>query len=283
MPTIQFTKMHGLGNDFVVIDTLRQTCHITPELIRSWSNRHLGIGFDQLLLLSPPTHKNMDATYQIFNADGSEVGQCGNGARCAGRYLVDKGLMPEGTIKLQTHSTHLHVIVKPNNPLVSVTMECPQFSPKALPFIPESKPNKEGLYQLNVLGQTVKFGIVSIGNPHIVIFVSDVEQVDTTNLGAALENHPAFPQKVNVGFAEIQTQEIIKLRVFERGVGETLACGSGACAAAAVAFQLNKTNKQVQVDLKGGKVGVHWPGKGHTLSMQGPTNAVFEGQITVLS
>jgi diaminopimelate epimerase len=271
---IPFTKMQGLGNDFVVINATEQSFTLTEALIREMSDRRFGIGFDQLLLLEPSEKEDVDFRYRIFNADGSEVGQCGNGARCIGKFIVDSGLSQKTVITLSTQDTRLTVELK-NDGLVSVNMGIPKFSPKDIPFTP---PQEQLLYPLTLEDQTYFIGVANLGNPHMVLVVDDVSQAPLELLGPKLESHPQFPEKANVGFMQILDKEHIRLRVYERGAGETLACGSGACAAVAIAHRQNLLNDHVEVALKGGKLNIEWKGKDAPLWMTGPAETVFKGE-----
>ncbi|MDF3055648.1 MAG: diaminopimelate epimerase [Gammaproteobacteria bacterium] len=272
--TIPFTKMHGLGNDFVVIDATQRSFALTSTLIRKMSDRRFGIGFDQLLLLEPPQEEGVDFHYRIFNSDGSEVGQCGNGARCAGKLIVDSKLVQKSIITLSTKERQLTVEVKESG-LVSVNMGLPKFSPKDIPF---NAPQEQLAYPLELEHQTYFIGVVNLGNPHMVLVVDDVSQVPVKSLGPKLESHPRFPEKVNVGFMQILDKAHIRLRVYERGAGETLACGSGACAAMAIGHRQNLLNEHVEVQLNGGKLNVEWKGGNEPLWMSGPAETVFKGE-----
>ena len=272
---INFTKMHGLGNDFVVIDAIRQTLRLSREQVRFIADRHFGIGCDQLLLVEKPTRSDVDFRYRIFNADGDEVEQCGNGARCFARFVRDQGLSDKNEIRVETGSGII-VLRLEGDGRVTVDMGVPQFEPAQIPFQAAQRASE---YSLEVDGERVTVGVVSLGNPHAVLRVTDLDSAPVARLGAAIESHPRFRRRVNVGFMQVVTPDFIRLRVFERGVGETLACGSGACAAMVVARQQGLINDKVTVELPGGELAIRWNGEGKPVIMTGPANKVFEGQI----
>jgi len=274
---INFTKMHGLGNDFVVIDTINQHIALTSEQIRLWSDRHFGIGFDQLLLVEKAVSANADFKYRIFNADGGEVAQCGNGARCFARFVRDKKLSDKHEICVDTNSGQLLLRFDDDN-LITVNMGVPRFAPAQIPLLAE----EESKFYTVLVNDTEKaFGAVSMGNPHAVIQVTDVKTAPVTELGKALESHAFFPERVNVGFMQVVDRQHIKLRVFERGAAETLACGSGACAAVVVGIEHNLLDHTVCVELPGGTLSINWPGRGEPVLMTGPAISVFEGHIAL--
>jgi len=272
---INFTKMHGLGNDFVVIDAINQTMNLTPEQIRFLADRHFGVGCDQLLLIERPVKANADFKYRIFNADGGEVAQCGNGARCFARFVRDKNLSTKNEIIVDTDAGQLvlHIDVEG---LVTVNMGIPKHAPDEIPLL---MPEEAKLYQAEVNGEPVEFAAVSMGNPHAVIRVEDVRFAPVETVGSQLERHELFPQRVNVGFMEVTSRREIQLRVYERGAAETLACGSGACAAVVVGIEQNLLDDKVGVSLPGGHLMIEWGGRGHPVFMSGPAVSVFEGQI----
>ncbi|MEY3808342.1 MAG: hypothetical protein RI893_1318 [Pseudomonadota bacterium] len=274
---INFTKMHGLGNDFIVIDAINQHISIVPEQIRQLSDRHFGIGFDQLLLVEKPVSENADFKYRIFNADGGEVDQCGNGARCFARFVRDKKLSDKDEICVDTNSGQL-VLHFDHNQLITVNMGIPQHAPAEIPVLAEQESR---FYTIQVNDTEKAFGAVSMGNPHAVIQVTDVKTAPVAELGKALENHIFFPERVNVGFMQIVDRQHIKLRVFERGAAETLACGSGACAAVVIGIEHNLLEHTVCVELPGGELTINWPGRGEPVLMTGPAVSVFEGQLTL--
>jgi diaminopimelate epimerase len=272
---LEFTKMHGLGNDFVVIDAINQTVDLTTEQIRFLADRRFGVGCDQLLLVESYTGDEADFLYRIFNADGGEVEQCGNGARCFARFIRDKGLTDKTEIPVMTNTGKI-ILKMTEDDLVTVNMGEPIFLPVDIPV---ATTEQQDAYQLQINDETVQFGAVSMGNPHAVLRVDDVDSAPVESLGAILESHPFFPNRVNVGFLQIVDENTAKLRVFERGVGETLACGTGACAAAVIGMCWGKLNKTVQVSLPGGDLRIEWQGYGHPVLMTGPAESVFTGSI----
>lgn len=272
---IQFSKMQGLGNDFVVIDNVTQNVFFSKEKIRQLSDRNFGIGFDQLLLVEPPYDPDQDFHYRIFNADGSEVSQCGNGARCFARFVKMKGLINRNRIIVSTKAGRM-VLHLEKDGQVTVNMGVPQFAPNKIPL----KANKqEKTYIIRAAEHTFFCGAVSMGNPHCVVLVDDVTQADVATMGPLLESHERFTEGVNVGFMQIINPGHIKLRVFERGAGETLACGSGACAAVAVGQIQNRLSRDVRVDLPGGSLKIRWQGKENALKMTGAAEHIFDGNI----
>jgi diaminopimelate epimerase len=273
--TLNFTKMHGLGNDFVVIDAINQDVNLSPDQIRFLADRHFGVGCDQLLLVERPSSSEVDFKYRIFNADGGEVEQCGNGARCFARFIRDKGLTGKDDIPVETNTGIIRLQIQANGE-VTVNMGIPRFEPVEIPFEAEQRANQ---YQLEVDGQYWLIGAVSMGNPHAVLHVTNVDSANVEELGPAIESHLRFPNRVNVGFMEVIDKAHIRLRVYERGVGETLACGTGACAAAVVGQQQGLLDDQVTVTLPGGNLHIHWAGEGQPVMMTGPASTVFEGQI----
>lgn len=284
---LNFTKMHGLGNDFVVIDALSQAVELSAEQVRFIADRHFGVGCDQLLLIEAPETgqaRDIDFKYRIFNADGSEVEQCGNGARCFARFVRQKKLTEKDTIMVETFSGIISLTVTEQE-MVTVDMGRPQFAPQQLPFIPAADDSvSDNRYTLAVDSimaamSTVEFSAVSMGNPHITLKVDDVDTYPVAELGKFLESHPAFPNRVNVGFVQILNREQIRLRVFERGSGETLACGTGACAAVANGISRGWLAEQVEVILPAGSLHIQWQQGEHTLLMTGPASFVYEGQI----
>jgi diaminopimelate epimerase len=274
---INFTKMHGLGNDFVVIDGINQQIALTPEQIYRLSDRHFGIGFDQLLLVEKPVSDNADFKYRIFNADGGEVAQCGNGARCFARFVRDKNLSDKDEICVDTNSGQL-LLRFDEDSLITVNMGIPKHAPAEIPLLAEEESR---FYTVRVNDNERAFGAVSMGNPHAVIQVSDIKTAPVPELGKALESHAFFPERVNVGFMQVIDRQHIKLRVYERGAAETLACGSGACAAVVVGIEHNLLDHSVTVDLPGGVLTINWPGRGEPVLMTGPAISVFEGQIAL--
>jgi diaminopimelate epimerase len=274
---VQFSKMHGLGNDFVVIDNVTQNVFFSKEKIQQLSDRNFGIGFDQLLMVEPPYDPEQDFHYRIFNADGSEVSQCGNGARCFARFVKMKGLTNRNKIVVSTKAGRM-VLYLEKDGQVTVNMGVPEFEPNLVPI----KANKrEKVYILRAQEHTFFCGAVSMGNPHCVLLVDDVETADVGSMGPLLEKHERFIEGANVGFMQIINHSHIKLRVFERGVGETLACGSGACAAVAVGQLQNRLSKDVRVDLRGGSLKIRWQGNDNVLKMTGAAEHIFDGYINL--
>lgn len=274
---IKFTKMHGLGNDFMVIDAINQPVTLSSGQIRTLADRHFGIGFDQLLLIEKPEKPDADFKYRIFNADGGEVSQCGNGARCFARFVREKNLFSGNEITVDTNNGRLILKVNADD-TVSVNMGVPEFSPAKIPLAVGQKSDD---YKAIVNGKTIRFGAVSMGNPHAVIQVENVAAAPVQELGGLLENHTLFPERANIGFMQVLDRNHIKLRVFERGAGETLACGSGACAAVAVGIRQQILASPVTVELTGGSLFISWEGNARPLFMTGPATTVFEGVINV--
>jgi diaminopimelate epimerase len=272
---IEFTKMHGIGNDFVVIDAINQAIDLATEDVRFIADRHFGVGCDQLLLVERPTQPDAEFRYRIFNADGGEVSQCGNGARCFARFVTERGMTHSRRIPVETASGMIYLQVERGDD-VTVDMGVPCFSPAALPFMAEGEAE---YHDLMVNGIMYAIGAVSVGNPHAVLLVDSVDSAPVEILGAAIENHERFPRRVNVGFMEIIDRSRVRLRVYERGTGETLACGSGACAAAAIGIRNWLLDETVQVDLRGGSLTIRWPGAGNSLLMTGPAQTVYQGRI----
>ncbi|BBV06265.1 MULTISPECIES: diaminopimelate epimerase [Providencia] len=272
---MQFSKMHGLGNDFMVVDGVTQNVYFSPELICRLADRHTGVGFDQLLLVEAPYDPDLDFHYRIFNADGSEVAQCGNGARCFARFVRLKGLTNKQKIKVSTQSGRMTLTINENDG-VCVNMGEPDFEPQRVPF---RAVKEEKTYIIRAQERTVLCGVVSMGNPHCVIQVESIHTAEVEVLGPALENHERFPERANIGFMEIISADHIRLRVYERGAGETQACGSGACAAVAVGITQGLLAKRVKVDLPGGSLDISWEGPGSPLYMTGPATHVYDGVI----
>lgn len=273
--TINFTKMHGLGNDFVVFDAINQALALTPEQVRFLADRRFGIGCDQLLLVERARKPGVDFRYRIFNADGSEVQQCGNGARCFARFVRDQGLTDKDIIVVETASGIITLYIEADGQ-VRVNMGKPDFTPQSLPFLADVV---QLVYEVDVNGDSLPIGAVSMGNPHAVLQVEDVERAPVRELGPRLESHPRFPERVNVGFMQVLDRASIRLRVYERGAAETLACGTGACAAVAVGHRWGLLADEVRVSLPGGELTIRWGGEGEDLWMIGPATRVFEGTI----
>lgn len=274
---LRFTKMQGLGNDFVVIDAISQRVNITPDRARRLADRHFGVGCDQVLVVEAPAQDSNDFRYRIFNHDGNEVENCGNGARCFAVFVRQRKLTGKYVIRAETAAGVLVLNVLDNNQ-VKVDMGLPQLEPSALPF---SAPSRNNLYTLPISEQTIQISAVSMGNPHAVTLVDDVERYDVAQIGAQIESHSHFPKRVNAGFLQVLDRAHAKLRVYERGVGETLACGTGACAAAVAGQLLGKLNHQVEMQLQGGTLIIEWQGEGHPVYMSGPAETVFHGQINI--
>jgi diaminopimelate epimerase len=270
-----FSKMHGLGNDFVVIDAINQQISLSAEQVRQLADRRYGIGCDQLLLVERSDRPDCEFRYRIFNADGGEVEQCGNGARCFARFVRDKELTGSDRIAVETRAGRIELAIQKNNQ-VTVDMGPPRFEPRDIPF---DAPVRAPHYALSVGDESIDIGAVSMGNPHAVVEVANLDSAPVERLGPLIESHARFPRHVNAGFMEIVSAEHIRLRVFERGAGETLACGSGACAAVAVGRIQGKLEETVRVELRGGDLVVSWPGEGEPVMITGPATFVFEGRI----
>ncbi len=271
---IDFVKMHGLGNDFVVINAMKQPFGLSAAQIQKMANRRLGVGFDQLLVIEPPKSKETDFHFRIFNADGTEVGQCGNGARCIAQFIHNHHLSKKDQFRISTISDVL-VLTLESSDKVSVSMGIPRFNPKEIPFIADSLSHQ---YDLKVDGQIVQLSVVNVGNPHAIIPVNQIDGNQVSSLGAQLCKHERFPEGVNVGFMQIIDDQNIRLRVYERGTGETLACGSGACAAVAVGRRNGLLQERVTVSQPGGSLIIDWQGPGLSMNMTGPAATVFQGQ-----
>ncbi len=272
---LRFTKMQGAGNDFVVIDATRAPVHLTQAQIQHIANRYFGVGCDQLLMVENTDTPNVDFRYRIFNADGGEVEQCGNGARCFVRFVVEKGLTDKREIKVETASGVISLRLQDDGQ-VTVNMGAPRFVPAQIPF---EAPEQSTAYALPLQKETVTVSAVSMGNPHAVMLVDNVHTADVGGLGPQIESHPRFPQRVNAGFMQILNAHEINLRVYERGSGETLACGTGACAAAVSGMQLGVLQTPVKVHTRGGILTITWQGDQAPVMMTGPADIVFEGEI----
>ena len=274
---LRFTKMHGLGNDFMMVDLISQRSTIHRKTIAELADRKTGIGFDQLLTVTPPDDPDADFRYTIYNADGSEAEQCGNGARCFLRFVRDQGLTTKSTITLQTNTGKISCkLEKDGN--ITVDMGSPVLQPSRIPFTADAP---QILYDLHVNGQSIPISAVNIGNPHAVLRVDDVDTAPVTELGPLIERHDRFPERVNVGFMQVLSRHHIKLRVFERGVGETQACGSGACAAVVAGRLQGLLDENVEVDLLGGKLCLNWAGDDAPIMMTGPACRVYEGRLQI--
>lgn len=271
---IEFSKMHGLGNDFVVIDLIRQRAYLDTITIQRMADRHFGLGFDQLLIVEPPEDPSADFKYRIFNADGSEVEQCGNGVRCFARFVYEQQLTYKTKLRVETKAG----IIEPElgaNGWVRVNMGQPKFAPEQIPFdVDEVKDS----YSLQLASQQIEIDVVNMGNPHAVYLVDDVLQADVARIGAEVESHVRFPERVNVGFLQVISRSTARLRVYERGVGETLACGTGACAAVVSGIRRGLLDAQVEIELAGGVLSIAWQ-EGEAVWMTGPTAKVYDGRF----
>ncbi len=274
---IPFNKMHGLGNDFVVLFHENSQLRLPAEVIRQWSDRKQGIGFDQLLLLQPTAQSGIDFGYRIFNADGTEVEHCGNGARCVARFALEQGLTTKSELRFATVNSQFLTQILDNGE-VRVDMGRPRFEPIDIPIAAKQR---QTAYPIELGGETFSMGAVSMGNPHALLWVDDTETAPVKSLGPAIQSSGRFPRGVNVGFARLIGRDRLALRVFERGVGETLACGTGACAAVAIGREQGKLDAAVQVDLSGGQLRLEWPDKNDSIWMTGPAVTVFKGDITL--
>ena len=272
---LRFTKMHGLGNDFVVIDAVRQVVELDTAAIRQLADRHRGIGCDQVLLVERPRLPGTAFHYRIFNADGSEVEQCGNGARCFARFVRDQGLCDQTEIPVGTAAGAIRLFIEPDGQ-VRVDMGVPILDPARIPFLADAQ---APTYDLAVDGETLTIGAVSMGNPHAVLLVDDTDRAPVARLGPRIESHPRFPRRVNVGFMQVLAPDQVRLRVYERGTGETLACGTGACAAVVSGRTRGLLGPRVRVSLPGGDLVIEWSVNGRAVQMTGPAQRVFEGEI----
>ena len=272
---LKFSKMHGLGNDFVVIDAIHQVVDLTAEQVQKIADRRFGVGCDQLLLVESPQGDQAEFRYRIFNADGGEVEQCGNGARCFARFVVDQGFTSRQRIPVETAGGLIELQLESDGQ-VTVNMGVPRLDPQSLPFQADAKADS---YAIDVAGETVNLSVVSMGNPHAVIRVEDIHTAPVAELGPKLESHPRFPARVNVGFMQVLAKDAIKLRVYERGAGETLACGTGACAAVVAGRMRGWLADRVTVGLRGGELVIRWQGGDNPVYMTGPASHVFDGQI----
>jgi len=275
---IQFTKMHGLGNDFVVIDAVSQHVNLRASQIQKLANRHTGVGFDQLLLIEPPSRPDADFDYRIFNSDGGEVEHCGNGARCFAKFVTDRELTSKPVITVNTARGLIELELTELD-LVRVNMGPPVLDPHALPYVGPPELDASQTVALDIPFDQKQFGLISMGNPHAVCIVDSVDSIAVEDIGRAAQMLPQFPDSANVGFVEIVSRTEIRLRVYERGAGETLACGTGACAAVAYARLLEQLDSQVSVATRGGNLQIEWQGIGHDLMMTGPAESVFEGEF----
>ena len=271
---LKFTKMQGLGNDFVVIDAVNQSVCLSPAQRRLLADRHFGVGCDQILLVEGAVG-DADFRYRIYNADGGEVEQCGNGARCFVRYVHDRGMTQKNEIRVETSGGLIIPRLEANGE-VSVNMGTPKFEPQQIPFIAE---RRAMTYSIDISGRQVEISAVSLGNPHAVQLVEDIDGAPVITEGALIENHPSFPKRVNAGYMQVVDRAHIRLRVYERGAGETLACGTGACAAVVTGIERGLLQSTVQVNMRGGDLAVRWEGEGQPVWMTGPAVTVFDGEI----
>jgi diaminopimelate epimerase len=272
--SLRFSKMHGAGNDFVVLDLRDEGTALDATLVRALADRHTGVGCDQLLTIEPARSADAVASYRVWNADGSQAQQCGNGARCIAAWLVRDG-SAHGPEFLLDSPTGTHAVERVGEDRFRIAMGLPQFAPRALPLLGFTDAQDE--YALQVAGEALRLGAASMGNPHALLRVDDIARAPLDTLGPALQAHPAFPQSVNVGFAEVVGRDHIRLRVYERGAGETLACGSGACAAAAILMRRGDVGRDVRVSLPGGELRIGWPDASAPITMTGPAAFVFDG------
>ena len=274
---LKFTKMHGQGNDFVVLDGIRQQVNLTAAQLAFVADRHFGVGCDQILVVEKATRPDVDFRYRIFNADGGEVEQCGNGARCFARFVVDQGLTDKTAIRVETRSGVIVPKLEADG-LVTVDMGAPRFEPRDIPFRAE---RRQLTYRLDVGGAVRDISALSMGNPHAVQVVDNVDTAPVKIEGPQIEHHPAFPTRVNAGFMQIVDRGTIRLRVYERGAGETLACGTGACAAAVAGVQRGLLDHAVRVQTRGGDLSIRWAGEGEPVFMTGTATTVFSGEINL--
>jgi diaminopimelate epimerase len=274
MAKLRFTKMHGLGNDFIVLDGIRQNVALAPEQLRLLADRRLGVGCDQILVVERPTRPDADFRYRIYNADGGEVEQCGNGARCFVKFVTDRGYTAARRIRVETAGGMITPEIVAGGE-VTVDMGVPRFAPAAIPFVADAE---AVTHSLDVDGALVEITVVSMGNPHAVQVVADVAGAPVTTQGPRLERHPRFPQRVNAGYMQVVDRATIRLRVWERGAGETPACGTGACAAVVAGIRRRLLDPRVRVQTRGGWLTIAWPGPGAPVAMTGPAATVFEGE-----
>lgn len=274
---LRFTKMHGLGNDFMVIDGINQNFTVDSTLIARLGDRHFGVGFDQMLLVERPKLAGADFRYRIFNCDGSEVEQCGNGARCFARFVHDKGLTDKREIAVETAKGVIYPRLEDTGE-VTVNMNTPRFSPAEIPFVAETD---AVIHHLEVGGRMLDISVVSMGNPHAVQIVDDVELAPVAELGPQIEHHPRFPQRVNAGFMQVVSRTAVKLRVFERSAGETMACGTGSCAAVVAGVRRGLLDPSVRVSTRGGELTISWAGGDTPVWMTGPAETVYEGNVNL--
>jgi diaminopimelate epimerase len=280
MTRLRFTKMQGLGNDFVVLDGVRQRVALTPAQLRRLADRRFGVGCDQVLVVEKASREGVDFRYRIFNADGGEVEQCGNGARCFVKFVRDQGLTDRREIRVETAGGVIAPVLREEGAVavVSVDMGVPRFAPADIPFVADGEAL---VHRIDVGGTGVEVSVVSMGNPHAVQVVADVDAAPVTTQGPLIEQHPRFPQRVNAGYMQVRDRANIRLRVWERGAGETLACGTGACAAVVAGIRRGLLDPVVRVETRGGALDIAWPGPGAPVTMTGPAATVFEGEWEV--
>jgi diaminopimelate epimerase len=274
---LKFTKMHGAGNDFVVLDGIRQDIALSPEQLRLLADRHFGVGCDQILIVEKALNTEADFRYRIFNADGGEVEQCGNGARCFMRFVHDQKLTARREIVVETRGGLISPLLEQDG-RVTVNMGAPVFDPALVPFEGGSSAASE---TLEVAGEMLVVSVLSMGNPHAVQIVDDIETAPVEKLGRMIEHHPRFPKRVNAGFMQVMDRHSLRLRVYERGAGETLSCGTGACAAVVVGIRRGLLDSPVSVATRGGVLTIAWTGDGHPVQMTGPAITVFTGEINL--
>ena len=274
---LRFTKMHGLGNDFMVLDLISQHAHIQPKHAKQWGDRHTGVGFDQLLIVEPPSNPDVDFRYRIFNCDGTEVEQCGNGARCFARYVLDKRLTVKRQLRVETKGGIIELDIRSDGQ-VGVNMGPPRLLPAEIPFVADAQALS---YTVEVDGQQVALAAVSMGNPHAVQVVDDVDAAPVEESGSLIERHVRFPKRVNAGYLQVMDRHHIRLRVFERGAGETLACGTGACAAVVAGIRRGLLDSPVRVSARGGELSIAWAGPDQPVYLSGPAVSVFEGEVEI--
>lgn len=274
---LRFTKMHGLGNDFIVIDAINQAVSLSSEQVKKLADRRFGIGCDQLLIVETPQHPDVDFNYRIFNHDGSEVENCGNGARCFAKFVRDRKLTGKSTIIVETCSGRMTIQVQDDDN-ITVDMGVPELRPAHIPFVAEQQ---QLTYTLPLSHTSLEISAISMGNPHAVTLVDNISSAPVLQLGPEIEAHPHFPQRVNAGFMYVRSRNEVDLRVYERGVGETLACGTGACAAVVAGRLRGLLDERVSVNLTGGNLTIEWAGEGQSVMMTGPAVNVFHGQVTV--
>ncbi|MCG6868939.1 MAG: diaminopimelate epimerase [Gammaproteobacteria bacterium] len=274
---LRFTKMHGLGNDFVVIDAIRQSVPVDPDKLRHIADRHFGVGCDQILMVEPARHPGLDFRYRIFNADGGEVEQCGNGARCFARYVIDQGLTQSHILNVETAAGDIQLRIEDDG-RVTVDMGRPRLDPAQIPFV---APKQAKVYPLSIGDEALEISAVSMGNPHAVVVVEDLDRAPVARWGPMIEHHTRFPARVNAGFLQILRRDLVRLRVYERGAGETLACGTGACAAVVAGRIRGLLDARVEVSLPGGSLSIVWEDERSPVMMTGPATIVFEGVIAL--